>query len=96
MLIANLRAALTGSSERALIVTIARLAEQKGQRFLLTALRSLPNAIVVLVGDGPDRAQLERQAYQLGLQNQVVFLGQRADIPELLACCDVAVLPLAV
>lgn len=89
----NLRAALTGSSERALIMTIARLAEQKGQRYLLDALQSLPDAVVALVGDGPDRAQLERQAHDLGLQDRVVFLGQRADIPELLACCDLAVLP---
>jgi glycosyltransferase involved in cell wall biosynthesis len=89
----DLRAALAGSSERALIMTVARLAEQKGQCFLLAALRALPNAIVALVGDGPDRAQLERQAQDLGLRDRVVFLGQRADIPELLACCDVAVLP---
>jgi len=87
------RARLTGSSERPLIITVARLAEQKGQRFLLAALQSLPNACVVLVGDGPDRAQLERQARDLGLHDRVVFLGQRADVAELLACCDLAVLP---
>jgi glycosyltransferase involved in cell wall biosynthesis len=89
----DLRAALAGPSKRPLILAVARLAEQKGQRFLIAALRALPNAIVVLAGDGPDRAQLEQQAHALGLQDQVIFLGQRADVPELLACCDVAVLP---
>jgi glycosyltransferase involved in cell wall biosynthesis len=90
---ASLRAALAGPGERSLVMTVARLAEQKGQSLLFAALQSLPNTFAVLVGDGPDRAQLERQACELGLQERVKFLGQRADIPELLACCDVAVLP---
>jgi glycosyltransferase involved in cell wall biosynthesis len=89
----DLRARLAGASKRPIILSVARLAEQKGQRFLITALQALPNATVVLAGEGPDRAQLERQAHDLGLQDRVIFLGQRADIPELLACCDVVVLP---
>jgi L-malate glycosyltransferase len=47
----------------------------------------------VLVGDGPFRAELERETQSLGLVNQVRFLGDRRDVPALLASMDVTVLP---
>jgi glycosyltransferase involved in cell wall biosynthesis len=88
-----LRAALAGEAGRPLILTAARLDKQKGQRYLLEALVAVPEAVAVLAGDGPDRALLDRQACELGLRDRVVFLGQRDDIPNILACCDVVVLP---
>jgi L-malate glycosyltransferase len=47
----------------------------------------------VLVGDGPLRAELEALASQLGIANRVSFLGDRQDVPAILASVDVAVLP---
>jgi glycosyltransferase involved in cell wall biosynthesis len=47
----------------------------------------------VLAGDGEQRADFERQVAELGLQKNFYFLGRRDDIPEVLACCDMAVLP---
>lgn len=47
---------------------------------------------IVLVGDGPLRPQLEQQAIALGLGNRVVFLGERTDVPAVLASLDVSVL----
>ncbi len=47
----------------------------------------------VLVGDGPFRAELERDAQSLGLGNQVRFLGDRRDVTAVLASLDVTVLP---
>jgi len=47
----------------------------------------------VLAGDGPFRAELEREAQNLGLGPQVRFLGDRRDIPALLASVDITVLP---
>jgi len=47
----------------------------------------------VLVGDGPFRAELEGEAESLGLVNQVRFLGDRRDVPAVLASLDVTVLP---
>jgi glycosyltransferase involved in cell wall biosynthesis len=41
------------------------------------------------VGDGPDRSALEQRAAEMGLQHRVKFLGQRLDIPELLASSDI-------
>jgi glycosyltransferase involved in cell wall biosynthesis len=36
---------------------------------------------------------LEAQARDAGLEKNIVFIGQRTDVPELLACCDLSVLP---
>jgi glycosyltransferase involved in cell wall biosynthesis len=59
-------------------------------------LRSeLPAVEFVLVGDGPLREELEREAEKLGLGAQAVFLGDRRDIPAVLASLDVSVLPSA-
>lgn len=46
----------------------------------------------VLVGDGPFRPQLEQMAAELGIQRKVLFLGERHDIPAILASLDVSVL----
>jgi glycosyltransferase involved in cell wall biosynthesis len=90
---ATLRASLNGNSQRPIVLTAARLDAQKGHRFLLEAAKLVPEAQFVLAGDGPARASLEEQAQTLGLRDRVVFLGYRSDIPELLACCDLFVLP---
>ena len=47
----------------------------------------------MLVGEGDERSRLEQMARALGLAERVRFLGYRADIPELLAVCDLFVLP---
>jgi glycosyltransferase involved in cell wall biosynthesis len=52
----------------------------------------MPEVEFLLAGDGPLRPELEKQAQDLGLENRVVFLGDRKDIPDILASMDVAVL----
>ena len=47
------------------------------------------------MGDGPLRPELEREAESLGLGDQVHFLGDRRDIPAVLASLDISVLPSA-
>lgn len=51
-----------------------------------------PNTEFVLVGDGPLRPELEQQAKALGLGERVTFLGERHDIPAVLAALDISVL----
>jgi L-malate glycosyltransferase len=51
----------------------------------------MTNVEFVLVGDGPLRAELEREATSLGLRDSAIFLGDRQDIPAVLASLDVAV-----
>jgi glycosyltransferase involved in cell wall biosynthesis len=90
---ASLRAALTRGRDRPLVLTLARLDWQKGLPYLLQAAAMVPEAIFLLAGDGPERAALETQAQALNLNDRVVFLGFRDDIPDLLAACDMFVLP---
>jgi glycosyltransferase involved in cell wall biosynthesis len=54
--------------------------------------RQMPDVEFLLAGDGPLRAELEREAQTLGIGDRVVFLGDRRDIPAVMASLDVAVL----
>jgi glycosyltransferase involved in cell wall biosynthesis len=80
-----------------LIGIVARLEEQKGHIYLFRALRHLipefPRIKVLVVGEGTLRSALESQVRQMGLSEQVLFLGTRKDIPEILASLDLFVLP---
>jgi len=89
---ASLRAQLLGN-HTAVVLVPARLDPLKGHEFLLEAARRLENVSVVLAGEGPERARLEQLAEKLGVSARVTFLGFRSDIPQLLACADVVVLP---
>jgi glycosyltransferase involved in cell wall biosynthesis len=81
------------ASSRPIVLTIARLDQQKGHSYLLQAAALVPEALFVFAGDGPERAGLEAQARQLHIADRVIFLGYRQDIPALLASCNVFVLP---
>jgi len=72
------------------IIMVARFSPQKAQGLLLEAIRDIETPFELLfVGDGPDRWALEQRASETGLQDRVRFLGQRLDIPELLASSDI-------
>jgi glycosyltransferase involved in cell wall biosynthesis len=71
----------------------ARLVDQKRHDVLLQAWSRLPSHAVLLVaGDGPNRSALEAQHARLGLGDRVRLLGNRSDVPRLLAAADVATL----
>ena len=57
-------------------------------------MRSLPDHDLLIVGDGPDRAKLERQIAELGLQDRVRLLGPKphASLPEFYGAADAMVL----
>lgn len=86
-------AAIDAPSHLPIVLTCARLDPQKGLCYLLEAAAHIPDALFVLAGDGPERASLETLAHDLGISRRVRFLGYRQDIPALLACCDLFVLP---
>jgi glycosyltransferase involved in cell wall biosynthesis len=89
------RRALVSNGRRVGIV--GRLVEQKGHRFLLEAAPEVldrhPDVQLVVVGEGPLRAELEALAGRLGVTEHVVFMGARDDVPELMASFDVYVQP---
>jgi glycosyltransferase involved in cell wall biosynthesis len=78
-----------------LLVTAGALIPRKGQAFAIESLRHLPDATLMLVGDGPDRGALEGLARRLGVDGRVRFLGGRPheELPALLGAADVAVQP---
>ena len=90
------RESLGLAEDQVLLLTIAKLTDQKGHRFLLEALpeviRKIPNVVVALAGDGELRAALRRQAEQLGILSHVRFLGYRDDVPDLIHAADLFVL----
>lgn len=79
------------------IATLGALIPRKGQALVIEALAGLPDATLLLLGDGPDRAVLEAQARSLGLAERVRFLGSvpHADLPGWLAASDIMALPSA-
>jgi glycosyltransferase involved in cell wall biosynthesis len=81
----------------ALVGVVARLEPEKGHPTLLEAwplvLRDVPNAHLVVVGEGSDRQRLEQQARDLRIAHRVVFTGRRDDVPAVTAALDCAVLP---
>jgi glycosyltransferase involved in cell wall biosynthesis len=85
-----------------LIVSVARLFPAKGHFELLSALalvkRKYPNVRIAIVGsdypaDSGTTQMLKERARELGVGENVVFAGQRADVALLLAACDVFSLP---
>ncbi len=76
---------------------VGALIARKGHAWLIEALAQLaaelPEVRLWLVGEGPERGRLEALARQLQVERQVLFLGQRADVAELLPQLDVFVLP---
>jgi glycosyltransferase involved in cell wall biosynthesis len=76
---------------------VARLSPQKAHCDLLqayaTVIKSHSDTRLLLVGDGPLRKKLERQARQLQLASQVIVLGDRADVADLLAVMDLFIHP---
>jgi len=81
-----------------LIAVLANMYSRvKGHASLVSAARIVckcePHAVFLLIGDGPERPELEARVRDAGLADNIRFLGRRTDIPELLACCDLSVLP---
>lgn len=91
------RRALRLPGHAVVVGAVGRLDPVKDHAGLLQAFSVLrtdqPSAELVIVGDGPCRADLERQIQELGLTGHVHLLGMRQDVPLLLRGFDVFVLP---
>jgi glycosyltransferase involved in cell wall biosynthesis len=84
--------------ERSFVLgTVGRLFWVKNHTALLKAFARLSegwkNIILLIVGDGPERASLESQTRQLGIAEQVLFTGYRSDVFDVMAAMDVLVHP---
>jgi glycosyltransferase involved in cell wall biosynthesis len=76
------------------LLCLARLHKRKGIDVLLRALGGMSaRPRLWIAGDGPERGALEALAHETGVDAQVQFLGMRSDAADLLAGCDVFVVP---
>jgi L-malate glycosyltransferase len=75
---------------------LGNLRPEKDLETFLQAARQiqtvLPDARFLVIGDGPERQKLEHRSAELGLARSVLFLGDRKDVPDLLATIDLLIL----
>jgi glycosyltransferase involved in cell wall biosynthesis len=83
-----------GLGDEPIVLYLGRLTVEKGVRILARAAHHLaecrPNLVVLVAGEGPERANLEREAAR---SPALRLLGHRDDVPVLLSACDVVVAP---
>lgn len=94
---AEYRAELGAESGTNLIVHVGSFTERKNHAGILRAFSRLreiaPNSILVLVGDGPLRADIETIVRDSGIAPRVRFLGTRRDATAIMQACDVLLFP---
>ena len=88
-----------GLSEKKIIVSVGRLVHRKGQDFLIGALpeisKVIPEVHLLLVGEGPYRAELEKMAEKLSVRHLITFIGrvQYSELPEYICAGDIFAMP---
>ena len=84
------------SMDQPAVGIVAALRPEKQHVMLIEAwskvIQRLPDAILVIVGDGVERGAIESKTLELGLEKNVRMLGMRSDVPEVLAGLDLKVL----
>ena len=88
---------ITKPENKKVIICPARLVYEKGHVYLIKALEKLKEKrsdwICWIVGDGECRSELEKIVKNSNLQKDVLFMGNRLDVPALLKKADIIVLP---
>lgn len=78
-------------------LNIGRLNHQKNQSFLIEVFQiirqMLPNALLLVAGEGDLREELEKKTFEYSLQDSIYWIGNRNDVPSLLSAADVFLLP---
>jgi phosphatidylinositol alpha-1,6-mannosyltransferase len=88
-----------GLTKKKVIVSVGRLVHRKGQDVLIEAMPAIieevPDAHLLMIGEGPYRGYLETRVKSLGIQERVTFIGriQYADLPEYICVGDIFVMP---
>lgn len=76
---------------------VGRFDAQKNHTFLLDifkeCVKMVPNAKLLLVGDGEGKIRMQEKVKSLGLEDKVIFTGVRSDVPDLLQAMDIFVFP---
>ncbi|MGP1449494.1 MAG: glycosyltransferase [Wolinella sp.] len=90
----RLREILGVGEDIILVGIVAVLRGAKGHKILLEAVAELAdNVRLVIIGDGPQRENIENEITRLGLGGRAIMLGHREDVAELMPGLDIFVLP---
>ncbi len=90
----ELRVKLGLPINKKIVITVGWLREGKGHEYLINGLAKLDRVedwFLVLLGEGPDLARLEKIAAENQLSDQVLFAGMQRNVDEWLSVSDVAV-----
>ncbi len=91
------RSVFHANKDTLIICTIAELHERKGHKYLIEAIEKLiknfPNIKLVLIGEGPERKNLETLIEKLELKRNIILIGRQKEIPKLLKSSDIFCLP---
>ena len=94
---AKKRAELDIQPGQFVVLSVGRLSYEKGHDVLINAipaiLQKYSQTIFIFSGDGPQRPTLENQVDKLDIRQNVVFLGVRNDVRELITAGEVFVFP---
>jgi glycosyltransferase involved in cell wall biosynthesis len=88
-----------GINGKKVVGVVGRLRWEKGQEIIVDALhqvvKAIPSAVLVVVGDGPDKKKLRKRAEDLKLENHVKWLGQKSpeEVYKLYSIMDVVAVP---
>lgn len=87
----------SGKKDKIVIMHVANLKPVKGHRYLFEAMRGVvsqyPQAQLVLIGEDTMSGAIQRYADELKISLNVLFLGKRDDVRQLLTMADICVLP---
>lgn len=89
----DVRSKLGLSSAEFVIAMVATLRSWKGHRFMIEALREVPEMKLIIAGDGPQRQNLTELANKYGLSQQIIFTGYLADPRPVLQAADCFIQP---
>ena len=78
-------------------ITVGRMSQQKNPLFLVEIIKELSkrksNIILFWLGKGELEAEIKKQVTDLGINENILFLGTRSDVHKVLKCCDYFLLP---
>jgi len=81
-----------GLNNPPVLTFVGRLVPQKDPLTLLKAIKILPKGTLLMVGDGELRPHVEKYVCKHNLNKRVLILGQRKDVPRILAASDIFIL----
>lgn len=91
----SIRKKITGNENGLILISAGKFSPRKAYGDLIRAFAVIsiqfPQVTLVLAGDGVQRSELEGMSQSMGLSNSILFLGNRSDVPSIMAASDLFV-----